>query len=415
MALAVCRISRRCRHLKVCNYTSLSNTLKGSTAQIEILLNENGSASIQQFLRHLHINKRPVFPSLSMSGIHYRLYNTEDATKVIHPENNQRSVSLNQQDITIPCTEIYLEDLEDEPPLSPLEEITENEAVQIAADLPIPPASFTLQDYVDQSETLKQLVLLGVDLSKVEKRPNVGNLLLRLDFERDVSKILLFLKDVGLEDNQLGSFLTKNPFILSGDLENLHKRVAYLSSKKFSKHEIARMVAHAPYLLNFSVERLDNRLGFFQKELGLSAEKTRDLVVRLPRMITSSLEPIKENLKVFQIELGFKKNEIQHMATKVPKMITTNKKKLTETFDYVHNKMEIPHHLIVKCPQVFNTKLMRLKERHLFLTFLGRAAYDPTLPNYVSLEKLSSMPDDVFCGEVAKATVLEFDQFLKTL
>lgn len=44
-------------------------------------------------------------------------------------------------------------------------------------------------------------------------------------------------------------------------------------SKKFSPTAVARMVSKAPYLLNFSVERLDNRLGFFQKELGLNVQK----------------------------------------------------------------------------------------------------------------------------------------------
>lgn len=40
------------------------------------------------------------------------------------------------------------------------------------------------------------------------------------------------------------------------------------------------------------------------------------------------------------------------MVTRVPKMLTANKRKLTETFDYVHNVMNIPHHIIVKFPQV---------------------------------------------------------------
>lgn len=40
------------------------------------------------------------------------------------------------------------------------------------------------------------------------------------------------------------------------------------------------------------------------------------------------------------------------MITRIPKMLTANKRKLTETFDYVHNVMRIPHHLIVKFPQV---------------------------------------------------------------
>ncbi|XP_036686628.1 transcription termination factor 3, mitochondrial isoform X2 [Balaenoptera musculus] len=288
-------------------------------------------------------------------------------------------------------SELSLEGLDDLPPLSPLQPISEEEAIQIIADPPLPPSSFTLRDYVDHSETLKKLVLLGVDLSKIEKHPDAANLLLRLDFEKDIKQILLFLKDLGIEDNQLGTFLTKNYAIFSEDLENLKTRVAYLLSKNFSKVDIAQMVRNAPFLLSFSVERLDNRLGFFQKELELSVKK------------------------VYRLELGFKRNEIQHMITKIPKMLTANKRKVTETFDYVHNVMCVPHHIIVKFPQVFNSRLFKVKERHLFLAYLGRAQYDPAKPNYISLDKLVSVPDEIFCEEMAKASVQDFEKFLKTL
>lgn len=56
--------------------------------------------------------------------------------------------------------------------------------------------------------------------------------------------------------------------------------MAYLKSKKFGKSEIAQMVSRAPYLLLFSVERLDNRLGFFKNELGLSVKKVKTEVFR---------------------------------------------------------------------------------------------------------------------------------------
>lgn len=335
------------------------------------------------------------------------------AQSTLLPSVNEQSQKT--QNISSFDSELSLEELDDLPPLSPLQPISEEEAVQIVADPPLPPASFTLRDYVDHSENLQKLVLLGVDLSKIEKHPDAANLLLRLDFEKDIKQILLFLKDLGIEDNQLGTYLTKNHAIFSEDLENLKTRVAYLLSKNFSKADIAQMVRNAPFLLSFSVERLDNRLGFFQKELELSVKKTRDLIVRLPRLLTGSLEPVKENIKVYRLELGFKHNEIQHMITKIPKMLTANKKKLTETFDYVHNVMNIPHHIIVRFPQVFNTRLFKVKERHLFLTYLGRAQYDPAKPNYISLHRLVSVPDEIFCEEIAKASVQDFEKFLKTV
>lgn len=65
--------------------------------------------------------------------------------------------------------------------------------------------------------------------------------------------------------------------------------------------------------------------------------------------------------------------------------------------------------------QVFNSKLLRIKERHLFLKFLGRAQYDPQQPSYIALDKLIALPDDVFCTEVAKTSIDDFQKFLKTL
>ncbi|XP_048384816.2 transcription termination factor 3, mitochondrial [Stegostoma tigrinum] len=311
--------------------------------------------------------------------------------------------------------DIQTVELDVAPPHSPFDEISEEAALQTETSPSFPPISFTLRDYVDQSETLTKLVLLGVDLSKLERRPNVANMLLRLDFNRDVKERLLFLKDVGVDDHLLGAFLTRNPFILTEDMENLQMRIQYLQSKKFSKEAISSMVSGAPYLLNFSVERLDNRLAFYQRELRLNVQKTRDLVTRLPKLLTGSLEPIKENLKVCRIELGFRDNEIQHMVISVPKLLLASKKKVTRTFDYLHNTMGIPHHLITKFPQVFNAKFLRIKDRHLFLEHLGRAQYDPTQPNYISLDNLVATPDEVFCVKIAKGTLLDFEAFQKTL
>ncbi|XP_063041277.1 transcription termination factor 3, mitochondrial [Engraulis encrasicolus] len=306
-------------------------------------------------------------------------------------------------------------ELEGEPRLSPLEEISNEEAVQIIVPHALPPSSNSLRAYVDQSETLSKLVQLGVDLWRLEQRRNVGSMLVRLDFEADVAPRLLFLNDLGVQDHQLGHIITTNPFILTEDLDNLKARVSYLKSKMFSAESVASMVQKAPYLLNFSVKRLDNRLGFYQESLALNPAKTRDLITRLPRLLCGSLEPVKENLKVYELQFGFRKGEIQHMVTKVPKLLTANKTKLTKIFDYMHNTMGIPQHLISKFPQVLNSSFLRMKERHLFLKYLGRAQYNPAEPNYISLDRLVTLPDGEFCASVALATVEDFECFQKTL
>ncbi|XP_029022519.1 transcription termination factor 3, mitochondrial isoform X2 [Betta splendens] len=298
---------------------------------------------------------------------------------------------------------------------SALEEISDEEALSMCVPSAVPPASFSLRDYVDKSVMLRKLVQLGVNLWKLEQKPNVGTMLLRLDFDTDVAPKLLFLKELGVEDSRFGYIITTNPYILTESLENLQTRVNYLKSKKFSSETVASMVSRAPYLLNFSVKRLDNRLGFYQQQLNTSASNTRNIVARLPRLLCGSLEPVKENLKVCQIELGFKQNEIQHIVFAVPKVLTANKGKLTQIFDFLHNNMKVPHHLIAKFPQVLNSKYLRIRERHLFLEYLGRAQYDPALPNYISLDRLVSLPDEPFCTELASATLEDYYLFQKTL
>nr|XP_040044297.1 transcription termination factor 3, mitochondrial isoform X1 [Gasterosteus aculeatus aculeatus] len=306
-------------------------------------------------------------------------------------------------------------DLDAAAEFSAFEVISDEEAVRISVPSAMPPASTSLRDYVDHSETLSKLVQLGVNLWKIEQRPNVGSMLLRLNFNADVAPRLLFLKEIGVEDSRFGYIITRNPFILTESLENLQSRVNYLKSKKFSSETVASMVSRAPYLLNFSVKRLDNRLGFYQQQLKLSDSNTRNIVARLPRLLCGSLEPVKENLKVCEMELGFKENEIQHIVIAVPKVLTADKRKLTKIFDFLHNIMKLPHNLIAKFPQVFNSKYLRIRERHMFLDYLGKAQYDPTLPNYISLDRLVSLPDEPFCNELALATLEDFYLFQKTL
>ena len=64
----------------------------------------------------------------------------------------------------ISCFSLYfplLPDLDAAAELSALEEISDEEAVSISVPSAMPPASTSLKDYVDQSETISKLVQLG--------------------------------------------------------------------------------------------------------------------------------------------------------------------------------------------------------------------------------------------------------------
>lgn len=70
---------------------------------------------------------------------------------------------------------------------------------------------------------------------------------------------------------------------------------------------------------------------------------------------------------------------------------------------------------IILSQKVLNAKFLRIRERHLFLKYLDRAQYEPSQPSYISLDRLVILPDEIFCSDVALATLVDFEQFQKTL
>lgn len=277
------------------------------------------------------------------------------------------------------------------------------------------PKSCNLAAYVNRSNTLRQFLKLGVDLSVWDEKPDVAELILKLDFERDVAERLRFLHDVGVSTDQFGRFLTKNPYIFREDPQDLQVRINYLRSKKFSELDIARIVSVEPYFLLRTTEDVDRRLGFLQKEFGLSGDEVRFVATRKPGLITRDYTKLKENQFILKEEFGFEPNELRQLLKTKPKLWIIGRKSLRERFDYVHNKMGISHEQILHFPGGLLRRLFALKQRHLFLIALGRSQYDPKRENYVSLKSIVSGSDAEFCTEVAKSSVEKFNEFLKTL
>ena len=60
-----------------------------------------------------------------------------------------------------------------------------------------------------------------------------------------------FLHDLGVAADDLGQWLTVNPYIFKENLDNLQNRINYLESMKFSGEQIARVVSKNPYWLLF--------------------------------------------------------------------------------------------------------------------------------------------------------------------
>lgn len=294
--------------------------------------------------------------------------------------------------------------------------------------------SFNFAAYVNKSETLKKFVELGVDLSKIEKKKGLPQFVLKLDFENDVKRHLFLLHDLGLPAEYFGYFLTKNPLIFKESIADLETRVYYLRSKNFTLENVREIVGKNPFWLSFSTKRIDQRLGWFQKNFKLTGREIRSLTVKQPKLLTYNLEHVRESTFTVKEEMGFDEVEdvkqlllsapslwmmselkIDLMLRNFTHLLFTDHTELIERFAYINNTMKISHKQILQSPEILSSRLYRLKQRFGFLKFLGKAQFDPTQPGFISFRSFVEGTDKDFVFNVAKSSLETYDDFLKTL
>ncbi|KAJ8924905.1 hypothetical protein NQ315_001062 [Exocentrus adspersus] len=275
--------------------------------------------------------------------------------------------------------------------------------------------TFNIAAYVNKSDTLQQLLKLGVDFHRIEKK-NVDciSFILGLKFD-DIKEHIVFLRDLGLETEDIARHISKNPQLLKEDLANLKVRINYLEYKKFTGEMITRIIQANPFLICFSTQKIDEQLGFFQKQFHLSGNEVRLVAVKCPKLITTSTDHVKLKLFTLKEEMGFVDEELKSLILSKPIIFTKGQERILKTFEFVHKTMNIPLERILDEPGILMCRQKRVMERHMFLEKLGKVQYDPKKPNYVSLTTLVSGSDSYFCTEVAKSSVQAYNAFLKSL
>ncbi|XP_053389563.1 transcription termination factor 3, mitochondrial-like [Mercenaria mercenaria] len=276
------------------------------------------------------------------------------------------------------------------------------------------PALTDVGPIVNDSEVLQKLVQLGVDLSVVQKKGMIEDVL-KMNFKKDVGPYIWTLKDIGVPADKLGEVFTRCPWIFQQDVNKLRVRIDYLRSKKFTKSDIENMIDKDPKFLLIPVEKVDAKLGFLQQEFRLTGKQVREKVSGLSKLIIAKPAVIKESKFYMKKFLGFTDRELKTIFLAYPKIFLKNVDHTSNAFNYLHNVMELPHELIAKTPIAMDTTRYFLENRHRFLVKCGRAQYDPTKPNYVSLHALLTAKEDIWCVEIAKASVAEYNQFLRTI
>ncbi|XP_053998772.1 transcription termination factor 3, mitochondrial [Hylaeus anthracinus] len=275
--------------------------------------------------------------------------------------------------------------------------------------------TFNFAKFADKSDTIQKLVELGVKLYKLEEDKAVVEMIMSLDFDRDIKPYIRFLNDCGVQAENLGHFITNYPKIFKEDMDSLYTRIRYLRAHRFTPEMVGVIVNRNPLWLSFSVKEIDSKLSYFQHNFKLTGSNIRKLTVKHPRLITYNMQHIRENTFAVKEEMGFSKDETKHILLTAPRVWTSARSRIVDTFDYAHNEMKLSHETISKQPLVLTCRAIRLKQRHKFLEELKRNQYDPTKPLYVSLMDLINGTDIEFCTNVAKSSIHLYNMFLKTL
>lgn len=280
--------------------------------------------------------------------------------------------------------------------------------------------SFNLAAYVNSSETLQQLLHLGVDLSKIEKDNALASFIVRCDFKTDIQPLLLKLLDQGLDISMVGTVLNKNPYLITMRLEDLQLKIDYFKYKKFNREDdIAIILINGASIFNLDLATIDLRLAVLGLEYRLSTENIRNVIRKHPEILLLEELALKSYTFMLKEEFGFNKKEIKAIILRYPelwsKYLQVRQKEMRLTFDYVHNTMRIPLEHIVNFPMILKKRIRFIAERHQYLKLLKRDQYDPTKPLYVPLSAFYELEDSDFCLLYAKTSVCDYNQFLKTL
>lgn len=275
--------------------------------------------------------------------------------------------------------------------------------------------TFNLAAYVNKSECLQEFIKMGVDLNSIERRKGLGEFVLNLNYNDTVKPHLLFLADLGIPPDLFGQFITKNPLIFKESVEDLTVRVNYLESKKFTPQQIIKIVSKNPYWLMFATQRIDNRLGFFQKNFELNGDDVRFLATKQPKLITYRVEHVQKAIFTVKEEMGFNVEEMKCLLLAKPNLFMVDHSLLVERFSYAHDEMQLSHEMILNFPQILTSRQFRVEQRHKFLEFLEKAQYNPKKDLYVSPKDLVEGTDLDFVTKVANSDMITYDAFLRTL
>ncbi|CAF1039172.1 unnamed protein product [Adineta ricciae] len=326
------------------------------------------------------------------------------------PTSTAMSLNRKSDNLNIPLEVLIQPDLRD---LYTDEEIHQSLELHINEMYPVlRPFTFDLAYLINESETLKRFVEMGVDVYRWNQ-PNIkAKYVLTLNFERDCVQHLVFLNEIGIKNKSLAQFLSYNPWIFKESIDDLRVRINYLENKGFTSENIRDILLRAPFLLNLSTKTLDSKFNWFQRKFHLT---NYDFVLRAPKLLTLPLQDISDTYFKMNTHLSFESTELDRLFNQYPKLFIYDYKLIELNFDFLYNEMNLSRERLLDYPPVLKQSFQQLRTRCLYLKYVKRLQFDPTKPNFVSLKDLCMKTNELFCQHVTKTSLRHYLDFMKTL
>ena len=298
--------------------------------------------------------------------------------------------------------------------LNPFAKVDETKSAFLDDLRPPLKRSYNFAAYVNSSETLQELVKLGVSLFDIENNDNAAaKHLALLDFKQDCAPYIKFLVDHGLRPKNVGRFISEFPSLFRVPLDDLNTRIEYLKMKGFSKKQIANALNRSCQIIANNVKSLDYKLGQFQIEFQLPANIIREIVSKYPPVISLPDGQYKMTNFTLKEEFGFKRDEIHQLFLGQPKILDVLRPVLIQRVDFIHNTIGLSHETICKYPKLLVGPIIEIRHRFLYLERLKRNQFDPLKPLYVPPSALYSLDDTKFCKQYAKTSLEDYKLFLR--
>ncbi|PAV83461.1 hypothetical protein WR25_12338 [Diploscapter pachys] len=286
------------------------------------------------------------------------LQTAESAEKEVVPAFNKKTGR------TVPTEIIYNEGELDNSDLS-LPPSPSNPHPFDISTLP-PTYSRHIFNYANHSPILRLLV----DLKVCMDNPRLAKFLLKLQLP-EVQEKVNYLMELGFSQDELGSYLTRNPYYLLQELDVMKERVKYLVNKQFKKDEIHKVIKE--YWINTDEKTLDARIGFMQHHLRINRHLARSIVVKEPRIIMFGIGPMYRLVNLLTKELDFTRDQLRAMIVKDPRIFIQDSRSIAKNFFYCHYAMKLSHETISQHPFLLRASLSVVRLRYEFLKKLGRS------------------------------------------